>query len=134
MEGNLLTWKSKQQMVVARSRVEAEFRGMAHGVCELLWIRNILRDLGIENATPTNLHCDNKASIQIAQNPFQHDRTKHVEVDRHFIKESLDEKIIQFPFIQSESQVADMLTKAVSGKVFHSIIDKLGMIDIDEPT
>ena len=103
VEGNLVTWKSKKHKVVARSSVEAEFRGMTHGVCELLWIRNILRDLGIEYATPMNLHCDNKASIQIAQNPVQHDHTKHVEVDRHFIKENLDENIIQFPFIQSES-------------------------------
>ena len=103
VEGNLVTWKSKKHKVVARSSAEAEFRGMAHGVCELLWIRNILRDLGIEYATPMNLHCDNKASIQIAQNPVQHDHTKHVEVDRHFIKENLDENIIQFPFIQSES-------------------------------
>ena len=107
---------------------------MAHGVCELLWIRNILRDLGIEYATPMNLYCDNKVAIQIAQNPIQHDRTKHVEVDRHFIKENLDEKIIQFPFIQSESQLADILRKAVSGKVFHGIIDKLGMINIYAPT
>ena len=134
VEGNLVTWKSKKQKVVARSSVEAEFRGMAHGVCELLWIRNILRDLGIEYATPMNLYCDNKAAIQIAQNPVQHDCTKHVEVDRHFIKENLDEKIIQFPFIQSESQLVDILTKAVSGKVFHGINDKLGMIDIYAPT
>ena len=107
---------------------------MTHGVCELLWIRNILRDLGIEYATPMNLHCDNKAAIQNAQNPVQHDRTKHVEVDRHFIKENLDEKLIQFSFIQSESQLANMLTKAVSMKMFHGIIDKLGMIDIYAPT
>ena len=58
----------------------------------------------------------------------------HVEVDRHFIKENLDEKIIQFPFIQSESQLVDMLTKVVLGKVFHGIIDKLSMIDIYAPT
>ena len=51
------------------SSAEAEFRGKAHGVCELLWIRNILRDLGIEYATLMNLYCDNKAAIQIAQNP-----------------------------------------------------------------
>lgn len=81
-----------------------------------------------------NLHCDNKTTIQIAQNPVQHDRTKHVEVDRHFIKEKLDQKIIQFPFVRSENQLANILTKAVSGKVFHNIIDKLGKIDIYAPT
>ena len=118
VEGNLVTWKSKKQKVVARSSVEAEFRGMAHGVCELLWIRNILRDLGIEYATPMNLYCDNKVAIQIAQNPVQHDRTKHVEVDRHFIKENLDEKIIQFPFIQSRSKWLIFSQRRFQGRCF----------------
>ena len=134
VEGNLVTWRSKKQKVVARSSAEAEFRGMAHGICELLWIRNILKDMGIDYEKPMNLHCDNKAAIEIAQNPVQHDRTKHVEIDHHFIKEKLDQKIINFPFFKSENQLADILTKAVSGKVFHSIIDKLGMIDIYAPT
>ena len=71
---------------MARSSAEAEFRGMAHGICELLWIRGVLKDLGIEYKQAMTLHCDNKAAIEIAQNPIQHDRTKHVEVDRHFIR------------------------------------------------
>jgi hypothetical protein len=132
--GNLVTWRSKKQKVVARSSAEAEYRGMAHGVCELLWIRNILKDLRIKYREPMDLHCDNKAAIEIAHNPVQHDRTKHVEVDRHFIKENLDRKIIKFPFVQSENQLADVLTKAVSRRVFNSSIDKLGMIDIYAPT
>ncbi|PRQ42655.1 putative RNA-directed DNA polymerase [Rosa chinensis] len=132
--GNLVTWRSKKQKVVARSSAEAEFRGMAHGVCELLWIRHLLKDLGFKNRKTMDLHCDNKAAIEIAHNPVQHDRTKHVEVDRHFIKENLDRKIIYFPFVQSEEQLADILTKAVSGKVFNSSLDKLGMIDIYAPT
>ena len=134
VEGNLVTWRSKKQKVVARSSAEAEFRGMAYGLCELLWIKSILKDLGIDNANPMKLYCDNKAAIEIAQNPVQHDRTKHVEVDRHFIKEKLDQKIIQFPFVKSESQLADILTKAVAGKVFHDMVNKLGMIDIHAPT
>ena len=77
-----------------------------------------------------NLFCDNKVAIAIAQNPIQHDCTKHVEVDHHFIKENLNGRIIQFPFIQSKSQLANVLTKIVSGKAFHDIFDKLGMINI----
>jgi hypothetical protein len=130
VEGNLVTWRSKKQKVVARSSAEAEFRGMAHGMCELLWIKSVLKDLGIKYQEPMSLYCDNKAAIEIAQNPVQHDRTKHVEVDRHFIKENLEQKIVQFPFVKSESQLADVLSKAVSAKVFHGAIDKLGMIDI----
>jgi len=80
------------------------------------------------------LHCDNKAVISIAHNPVQHDRTKHVEINRHFIKEKSDQKLIQFPFVQSEHQLVDILTKAVSGKAFYGIINKFGMTDIYAPT
>lgn len=64
--GNLVTWRSKKQKVVARSSAEAEFRGMAHGLCELLWIKNVLKDLGIKHLKPMNLYCDNKAAIEIS--------------------------------------------------------------------
>ena len=80
------------------------------------------------------LFCDNKAAIDISHNPIQHDRTKHVEVDRHFIKQNLDAKIIQFPFVKFEDQLADILTKAVCSKIFHHTLDKLGLIDIYVPT
>ncbi|KAJ8899188.1 hypothetical protein K2173_012364 [Erythroxylum novogranatense] len=78
--------------------------------------------------------CDNKVAIQIADNHVQHDQTKHVEVDRHFIKEKLDQRVICFPFVKYASQLTDILTKAVSGKEFHSVIGKLGMINIYAPT
>ena len=63
---------------------------MAHGVYELLWIKQIVQDLGLRHLKPMLLHCNNKAAIAIANNPVQHDRTKHVEVDRHFIKDHLN--------------------------------------------
>ncbi|CAL9023566.1 unnamed protein product [Prunus brigantina] len=125
---------SKKQKVVSRSSAEAEYRGMAQGVCELLWLRRLLRDLGFGPQKPMDLYCDNKAAIAIAHNPVQHDRTKHVEVDRHFVKEKLDAEIISFPFISSEYQLADVLTKAVSTTVFLNSLDKLGMRDIFAPT
>jgi hypothetical protein len=70
---------------VARSSAEAEYRAMSHGVCELLWLRILMGELGFNLEKPVNLYCDNKAIISIAHNPVQHDRTKHVEVDRHFV-------------------------------------------------
>ena len=132
--GNLVTWRSKKQNVVARSSAEAEFRGMAKGLCELLWLRRLLMEIGHGPNMEMNLFCDNKAAIDISQNPIQHDRTKHVEIDRHFIKQNLEEKIIRFVFIKSENQLADMLTKAVSSKNFHDSLDKLGIQDIYAPT
>ena len=129
-----MTWKSKKQNVVARSSAEAEFRGMALGLCEALWLRLLLQDLGYLSRQPIRLFCDNKAACDIAHNPVQHDRTKHVEVDRFFIKEKLDDKIVELPKIRSEDQLVDILTKVVSIQVFSKFLDKLGMCDIYAPT
>ncbi|KAH9753027.1 protein kinase domain-containing protein [Citrus sinensis] len=78
--GNLVTWRSKKQSVVARSSAEAEFRAVAYGICELLWLKKLLEELKIIIDVPMKLYCDNKAAINIAHNPIHHDRTKHVEV------------------------------------------------------
>ncbi|RVW76345.1 hypothetical protein CK203_049862 [Vitis vinifera] len=72
----------------------------------------LLTEIGFAPDSEMKLFCDNKAAIDISHNPIQHDRTKHVEVDRHFIKQNLDAKIIRFPFVKSEDQLADILTKA----------------------
>ncbi|CAN6557534.1 unnamed protein product [Malus baccata var. baccata] len=132
--GNLVTWRSKKQNVVSRSSAEAEFRGMAHGICEVLWLRKLLDGLGFKAKEATSLYCDNKSAREIAENPVQHDRTKHVEVDRHFIKEKLENKIVSIPFVNSEEQLADILTHAVCSRSFGDSLVKLGMCDIYAPT
>ncbi|CAL2259009.1 unnamed protein product [Prunus armeniaca] len=128
--GNLVTWRSKKQNMVSRSSDEAEFRGMAHGVCEVLWLRKLLGGLGFTAKEATRLYCDNKSAREISENPVQHDRTKHVEVDRHLIKEKLEKKIISIPFVNSEEQLADILTHAVCSRSFGDSLIKLGMCDI----
>ncbi|KAL5577658.1 hypothetical protein UlMin_019357 [Ulmus minor] len=131
--GNLVTWRSKKQSVVARSSAEAEFRAMALGICELLWLKIILDDLKIKRSGPMRLYCDNKSAISIAHNPVQHDRTKHIEVDRNFIKEKLDSGLVCTPYVSTTEQLADILTKGLSSKVFHGIISKLGMQNTYSP-
>lgn len=132
--GNLVTWRSKKQTVVARSSAEAEYRAMANGICELLWIKRIFEDLRLELELPMKLYCDNKAAISIAQNPVQHDRTKHIEIDRHFVKENLEAGVICIPFVASEDQTADILTKGLFKSSFDLLVSKLGMYDIYAPT
>ena len=107
---------------------------MALGICEALWLKFLLQDLGYFPKQPIQLYCDNKAACDIAHYPIQHDRTKHVEVDRFFIKEKLDEKAVELPKIRSEDQLADILTKGVSNRVLSKFLDKLGMCDIYAPT
>lgn len=86
--------------MVARSSAEAEYRAMAHGVCEAIWIKRLLEELKIECEAPIQIYCDNQSTISIAHNPIHHDRTKHVEVDRHFIKEKIDGGTISIKYIQ----------------------------------
>ncbi|KAL6333713.1 hypothetical protein AAG906_028899 [Vitis piasezkii] len=126
----LLHEEAKSKKVVALSSAEAEFRGMVKGICELIWLKRLLIEIGFAPSSEIDLFCDNKAAIDIAHNPVQHDRTKHVEVDRNFIKQNLEEKIIRFPFVWPEDQLADILTKAISDKVFYISLDKLRMKDI----
>ena len=132
--GNLVTWRSKRQNVVARSSVEAEFRAMAQDVCELLWIKLLITDLKLKCADSIKLYCDSKATINIAQNPVQHDRTKHIEIDRHFIKENFNSGTICTTFMKSGDQLADVLTKGVATRQFHDMLSKLGLRDIFAPT
>jgi len=80
------------------------------------------------------LVCDNKSAINIAHNPVQHDRTKHVEIVRYFIKEKLDNGLIATEYIPSRLQLTDMFTKGLPTKHFKDLPCKLGMIDIHSPT
>ena len=109
--GNLVTWRSKKQNVVTRSSAKAEFRVVAHWIYEVLWIKRLLEDLKIPCNLPMKLYCDNKAAIAIAHNPVLHDRTKHVEIDKHFIKEKIEKWVICMPYLPTTEQIADILTK-----------------------
>ncbi|RVW77225.1 Copia protein [Vitis vinifera] len=121
---------SKKQKIVARSSAEAKFRAMAQGIYELLWLKIILEDLKIKWKMPMRLYCNNKSAINIAHNLVQHDRTKHVEVDKHFTKEKLDNSLICTPYVSIRDQLADVLTKGLASTPFQEIIIKLRMDNI----
>ncbi|RDX81893.1 Copia protein, partial [Mucuna pruriens] len=126
----VLTWRNKKQNVVARSSAKAEFRAMTQG----LWMKIILNDLKVKYEGPIKLFCGNNSAISIAHNPVQHDRTKHIEIDRHFIKEKLDNGLIVTTHVPTGLQVADVFTKGLPATRFQELNDKLGMIDIHLPT
>ena len=76
------------------------------------------------------LFCDNKSPVNIAHNPIQHDKTKHIKIDRHFIKEKLEEGLVCMLYVPSERQLANVLTKALNNSRFHDLVFNLGMEDI----
>ena len=96
--GNLFIWRSKQHNVVAIFSGESEYRAMAHQVCELMWIQNLLQELGFSLKKPMIMYCDNQIAIHNASNSMFHGRTKHMEVDYHFIKEIVMRKKVITPY------------------------------------
>ena len=100
--------------MVVRSSTETEFISVAHGICEALWIKRFLEDLKISCFLHLQVYCDNKVAIATAHNLVFHDRTKHVEVDKYFIKEKIESGIICMPYLPTFEQVADLLTKGLS--------------------
>ena len=131
--GNLVTWRSKKQSVVSRSSADAEFKAMAHGFCEGIWLKRLLQELQINITEPVLVLCDNQSAISIAKNPVHHDRTKHVEIDRHFIKEKLEEGVFKLIYTPTSNQVADILTKTLSRRIFDELSYKLALNNIFNP-
>ncbi|GKA73143.1 ribonuclease H-like domain-containing protein [Tanacetum coccineum] len=109
--GGLVSWKSKKQATLSRSFVEAEYRSMASAVCEVMWIVKILKDLKFSSSILASLFCDNSSAIQIAANPVMHEKTKHFDIDVHLIREKVASGLIKTVKVDSEKQIADILTK-----------------------
>ncbi|GAV63819.1 hypothetical protein CFOL_v3_07337 [Cephalotus follicularis] len=132
--GNLVSWKSKKQPVVSRSSAEAEYRAMANVTRELQWIHMLLTEIGFSATRPSTLHCDNKYAMHIASNSVFQERTKHIEVDCHYVREKVNCGELKLVHTRSEEQLADIFTKPLrSGRVSY-ICHQLGLYDMYAPT
>ena len=131
--GNLVSWKSKKQDVISRSSAESEYRAMAQSTCEIMWIHHFLTEVGLKHSMPAKLWCDNQAALHISSNPVYHERTKHIEVDCHFIREKIQNHLICTGYVKTGEQIADLFTKALNGTRINYLYNKLGMIDIYAP-
>ena len=106
--GNLISWKSKKQDVVARSSAEAEYRAMALATCTLIWLKHLLQELRFGKDEQMKLICDNQAALHISSNLVFHERTKHIEVYYHFIREKIASGCVSNSFVNSNEQLADI--------------------------
>ena len=130
---SLISWRSKKQTVVARSSTEAEYRALGATTVELIRLRWLLQDLGIDCSAATQLHCDNQSAIQIAHNDVFHERTKHIEIDCHFIRQHVLQGTITLQSVSSQDQLADIFTKPLSPIPFRVLTSKLKMVSLKPP-
>jgi histone deacetylase 1/2 len=107
----LISWKSGKQCTVARSSTEVEYKALADGTVEVIWLQYLLTDLQIPSISAPIIWCDNLGATYLSTNPIFHARTKHVEVDYLFVRDSVVKKKIQISFISSHDQLADAFTK-----------------------
>ncbi|KAK4258317.1 hypothetical protein QN277_007775 [Acacia crassicarpa] len=132
--GNLVTWQSHKQRVVSTSSAESELRSLSERLKEEIWLKRVADETYTKIESPLKLYCDNKAALSMALNPVQHSRTKHVDVDRHFIREKVEDGIICLSYIPTELQLVDILTKGLPEDKFEGFVCKLDMMSIYDPT
>ncbi|GKE98234.1 hypothetical protein Tco_0021585 [Tanacetum coccineum] len=119
--------------VVLKSTTEAEYIAMSGCCAQILWMRSQLKDYGFDfNKIP--LYCDNKSAIALCCNNVQHSRSKHIDIRHHFIREQVENRVVELYFVETNYQLADILTKALPRERFEFLLPRLGMKSLTPET
>ena len=131
---NLLSWSSKRQPTLSRSSAEAEYRGVANAVAETCWLRNLLHELHTPLFSATLVYCDNVSAVYLSSNPVQHQRTKHIEIDIHFVRDLVAAGQVRVLHVPSRYQYADIFTKGLPSALFEEFHSSLSVRCPPAPT
>ncbi|GJV34326.1 ribonuclease H-like domain-containing protein [Tanacetum coccineum] len=131
---NLLSWSSKRQPMLSRSSAEAEYSGVANVVAKTCWIWNLLRELHTPLSSVTIVYCDNVSAVYLSSNPVQHQRTKHIEIDIHFVRDLVATGQVRVLHVPSRFQYADIFTKGLPSTLFDEFRDSLSVHCTPAPT
>ena len=106
-----VSWSSKKQSVVALSTIEAEYIAVALCACQCVWLKRVLEKLGVEEKTGTVIMFDNNSTIQLSKNPVFHGKSKHIDVRFHFLRDLVNDGVVEMSYCNSQDQIADIMTK-----------------------
>ena len=126
---NIISWRSARQKSVSRSSTEAEYKALANAASEVLWVQNLLHELGIASSHSPTLYCDNTGATYLCANHVYHSRMKHVALDYHFVREKMVDGSLRVLQIHSIDQLADALTKPLGRNLFLKLRSKIGVSD-----
>nr|GEU62586.1 ribonuclease H-like domain-containing protein [Tanacetum cinerariifolium] len=131
---NLISWSAKRQTTLSRSSAEAEYRSVANAVAETCWLRNLPRKLHTSLSFATLVYCDNISAVYLSSNPVQHHRTKHIEIDIHFVRDLLAARQVHVLHVPSRYQFADIFTKRLPSSLFEKFRTSLSVRCLSAPT
>ena len=122
-----ISWNSKKQPTIALSTTEAEYMAISQCTREALWLRQLMSDVGLEQEKSTLVMCDNQGAIALVKNPTHHSRSKHIDIQHHFIREKVEEVLIELKYVPTEHMVADVLTKALAKPRHEDLCKRMGL-------
>jgi histone deacetylase 1/2 len=128
---NLVSWSARKQATVSRSSTEAEYKALANATAKIMWIQTLLLELGVQVPRAAKVRCDNIGAKYLSSNPVFHTRTKHIEVDYHFVRERVARKLLQVEYISTTDQVADGFTKTLAVRQLEMFRNNLNLTCID---
>ena len=126
-----VSWCSRKQATVAKSSTEAEYVALSTATQEVIWLRRFLVNIGVSIKGPVQIYEDNQGAIDIAKNPKHHDRTKHIDVCHHFVRERVALNDITVSYCPTGEMIADVLTKGLPVVKFRRFREELGVVDVE---
>ena len=124
----MISWRSKKQTFVARSSTEVEYRALTDITSELLWLRWLLKDLGVFTSSATPLYCDNQSAIHIAHNDVFHKQIKYIQIDCHFVRYHLVHGALKLFPVSSKDQLTDIFTKSLLKECSRDLVDNFKLV------
>jgi hypothetical protein len=128
VHGSTVSWSSKRQATVALSSTEAEYMAATQATKEAIWLRALLKDLTVQVDGPTTVYEDNQGAIALSLNPVHHSRTKHIDVQWHFVRQQTEAGIVSLVYVSTADMIADIMTKALPRPAFSKFVTELRLV------